>query len=116
MKKPAVNNAMTRRDALKSLAVAAGAIGLPAVEIAQRAEAADGQHVALNDPLAVGLGYVEDASKVSAAKFPTFKPNQKCANCVLVKGHDGEEWRPCNLFQLKLVHANGWCRSWTAKA
>jgi hypothetical protein len=34
---------------------------------------------------------------------------------VQIQGEDGAEWRPCNLFPGKSVHAAGWCSAWAAK-
>jgi len=118
---------LTRREALASLGLVAGTL-----VIASGADAADPKpaagaqpaapatgalpHVVATDPLAVALSYHESAKKVEAAKFPTYKPEQKCANCLQVKGADGEAWRPCNLFPGKLVNAEGWCKVYVKKA
>ncbi|MEF1220553.1 high-potential iron-sulfur protein [Photobacterium damselae] len=38
-----------------------------------------------------------------------------CANCALIQGKDGDEWRPCAIFPGKLVNANGWCSAYAPK-
>ncbi|MDP2532896.1 high-potential iron-sulfur protein [Photobacterium damselae subsp. piscicida] len=38
-----------------------------------------------------------------------------CANCALIQGKDGDEWRPCAIFPDKLVNANGWCSAYAPK-
>ncbi len=129
---------LTRREALASLGLVAGtlvvacgadaadpkpaaagspAAAKPAAGAKPAAPAASAlPHVAATDPLAVALSYHESAKKVEAAKFPMYKPEQKCANCLQVKGTDGEAWRPCNLFPGKLVNAEGWCKVYVKKA
>lgn len=67
------------------------------------------------DPQAVALGYVHDAKKVVPASNPTYKPGQDCENCMQLVGKVGDEWRPCNIFPMKLVHKDGWCRVWVKK-
>jgi hypothetical protein len=102
-----------RRQFLK-LSLAAGA--LPAVLAASGAAvAADLPHLDPKDPTAAALGYVEDTSKVDAAKFPNHKPDQACAGCNLLQGASGD-WRPCSIFAGKAVNAKGWCSAWVKKA
>jgi len=102
-----------RRTLLKNALV--GLAALPAAGLVRESEAADLPHLDEKDPTAVALGYVQDAKKVDAAKAPTYKPGSKCSNCVQLTGKDGDEWRPCNLFPGKAVHADGWCKVWTLK-
>ena len=104
---------ISRRDALLKLALVAGAAGSLCGR--QRAMAADQPHLTTTDPTAVALAYHEDASKVEASQFPTYKAGQTCSTCLQLKGDAGQPWRPCNLFPGKLVNANGWCRVWVKK-
>lgn len=117
---------LTRREALASLGLVAGTLvvarGAAAADPkpaagAQPAAPATGAlpHVVATDPLAVALSYHDSAKKVDATKFPTYKPEQKCANCLQIKGVEGEAWRPCNLFPGKLVNAEGWCKVYIKK-
>lgn len=110
-----MSDSLSRRDALKQLVLAGGTVlAASAIRIG---EAAGGlPHLKPEEPTAVALGYVEDASKVDAKKNPTYKPDQKCSNCVQLTGKAGDVWRPCNLFPGKLVHADGWCKVWVKKA
>ncbi|WIH28234.1 high-potential iron-sulfur protein [Photobacterium damselae] len=62
-------------------------------------------HVSPEDPQAKALRYV-DKSTVDG---------QICANCALIQGKDGDEWRPCAIFPGKLVNANGWCSAYAPK-
>lgn len=107
-----MSESMNRREALAALATAAGTL-----VAAASARAADTKlpRVAEADPTAVALAYFEDGSKVDAKKFPTYKPEQRCSNCLQLQGNAGDAWRPCNLFPGKLVAANGWCKVYVKK-
>jgi len=116
-----MKNYLTRREALASLGLVAGtlvvACGANAADPKPAAAPAAGAlpHVQAADPLAVALAYHESAKTVEAAKFPMYKPEQKCSNCLQLKGTEGEAWRPCNLFPGKLVNAEGWCKVYIKK-
>jgi hypothetical protein len=129
---------LSRRAALKTLATATGAIGaiaiLPAGTAAASATApappakpatpasdkpAGGDkpavggvkpHVGPKDPTAIALSYIEDAGKVDAQKFPTYKAGQACSNCLQSPTAAEDGWRNCNLFPGKEVSAKGWCK------
>ncbi len=68
-----------------------------------------------NDPTAKALGFVTDASKVSASANPTFKPNQKCDTCAQYQGKAGDPTAGCNIFAGHSVPAGGWCKVWAQK-
>ena len=108
-----MSESMNRREALLALATAAGT--LVATTSARAADAAQLPHVAPADPTAMALSYFEDGSKVDAKKFPTYKAEQRCSNCLQLQGKAGDAWRPCNLFPGKLVNANGWCKVYIKK-
>jgi hypothetical protein len=91
------------------LAVAAPATSLV---VSRGALAADLPKLALDDPLAIGLQYVEDAT---TAKAPNYKAGQDCANCLQIQGNDGDAYRPCAIVPGKSVAAKGWCSAWVAK-
>jgi hypothetical protein len=76
------------------------------------ASAQDLPKVAADDPLALALQYVEDAT---ASAAPAYKAGSSCANCALIQGTDGEAYRPCAIFPGKSVAAAGWCISWAPK-
>ncbi len=111
-----MSESITRRDALKGLTLAAGA--LLAASRAQRAVADAGAppHLSVTDATAVALAYHEDSSKVDVKAFPSYKPDQKCSTCLQLQGKVGDPWRPCNLFPGKLVNANGWCKVYVKKS
>ncbi|MEQ9563257.1 MAG: high-potential iron-sulfur protein [Woeseiaceae bacterium] len=73
-------------------------------------------HLTEDDPVAKSMRYTHDASTVDPASRANPAANQNCANCALVQGEDGEEWRPCQIFPGKAVNANGWCSVWAPKA
>jgi hypothetical protein len=113
---------MSRREALRNLAfgagslLVAGAVRATANEPAKPAANYSGlPHVTPEDPVAIALSYHESASTVDAKKFPIYKPEQKCSNCLQLTGKAGDPWRPCNLFPGKLVNAEGWCKVYVKK-
>jgi hypothetical protein len=105
---------MTRREALRNLGLTAGTLALGRSALAADAPAAL-PHVAANDPTAVALSYHENGKTVDAQAFPTYKPDQKCSNCLQSKGKPGDAWVGCNLFPGKLVNGNGWCKVYVKK-
>jgi len=118
-----MNRTMSRREALRNLALGAGtllvagAAGAAATEAAKPAAAVGPlPHVTAADPTAMALAYHDSAAAVDATKFPTYKPDQKCTTCLQLTGKAGDPWRPCNLFPGKLVNADGWCKVWVKKA
>lgn len=107
------STAFSRRRFLSLAAVvAAGTTGL----MATQAVAADLPALTADDPLAKSLNYVADASKLTAASAPTFKPGSACAKCSLYSGAAGAANGPCGIFAGKSVSAKGWCVSFAAKA
>jgi len=104
-----------RRSLIKG--ALAGLAALPAAGLIRSAVAqSDLPKLDEKDPQAVALGYLHDATKVDASKNPMYKEGQHCANCLQIKGNEGDEWRPCAIFPGKLVNAKGWCEVWVKKA
>ncbi len=66
------------------------------------------------DPEAVAIAYVENATRVDAAKNPTWRLGQSCANCALIDLGTGR-MRGCSVLPGKLVMSTGWCRKWKAR-
>ena len=78
--------------------------------------AADLPHVTHDDPTAVALKYVDDASKGARTdKSGVAAKDQDCSTCQFIQSATGA-WRPCALFPGKEVNANGWCMNWTKKS
>ena len=112
-----MSDPLSRRDALKKLALVLGAMGMAdGVRPVVAADvAADTPHLKPTDPNAVALGYHEDNSQVDAQQFQSYRPGQRCDTCLQLQGQEGQPWRPCNLFPGQLVNANGWCRVWVKR-
>ncbi len=72
--------------------------------------------VSPQDPNAQALGYVEDAARADAAKYPNYAAGQACSNCALFLGKAGDSSGPCSLFAGKQVAAKGWCSAYAKKA
>jgi hypothetical protein len=106
-------NGISRRDALKQFALLCGIAG--ALAPAFEAQAADAPHLSPDDPLAQGLGYSEDAKAVDKKKFPSYVAGQICSSCQNLQGSAGQPYRPCTIFQGKVVNANGWCAAYQKK-
>jgi hypothetical protein len=94
---------IARRQFIQLSAVAAaGCLVRPGKD----ARAEELPHLSEDDPTAQSLKYVNASTT----------EGQNCANCALVQGEDGQQWRPCQIFPGKLVNADGWCSVWAAKA
>jgi hypothetical protein len=97
---------IARRQFIQLSAVAAaGCLVRPGNE----AHAQDMPKIEESDPIAQSLKYVHDATTVDPAQRANPAAEQDCANCALIQGADGDEWRPCQIFPGKLVNAKGWC-------
>jgi hypothetical protein len=68
-----------------------------------------------DDPQALALAYVSDASKIDRKAQPRFEPGQACGNCALFMGAEDAESGPCSIFPGRLVAATGWCSVYAAK-
>jgi hypothetical protein len=71
--------------------------------------------VRAEDPVARAVLYYPNSKDVPADHplAKTHKPEQKCADCVHIRGKDGDDPRPCPLFPGRLINADGWCSLWT---
>ena len=104
---------IARRKFIQLSAVAAaGYFMQPGREV----HAGDMPQLSVDDPMAQAMKYTHDASTVDPAARNNPAPEQNCANCALVQGSDGDEWRPCQIFPGKVVAAAGWCSVWSPKA
>ena len=68
------------------------------------------------DAQAAALGYVAEAKRADAKKYPKFAAGQNCANCALYQGKAVDKAGACPLFAGKQVTAVGWCSAWAKKA
>jgi hypothetical protein len=102
------------RRAMVKRSLLAGAL-VPAFGLVGRTEAAGLTPLDPNDPQAKALGFVSDASKVSASANPTFKAGQKCGTCAQFQGNAGDATGGCNIFVGHTVPSGGWCKVWAQK-
>lgn len=104
---------MNRRELIKTTALAAPALALP-----QALLASDPTPLALDDPIAIALNYVEDATTVDTARFPKKAGSagaaQNCASCALYQAVNGDAGT-CTAIPGKLVKGAGWCSAWVAR-
>lgn len=106
-----MSHSQSRRLFVRNLGLTAGML---AVLPHSKSFAAGEPHVAPTDPMAVAMGYVEDAGKVDP-KTAGFAPNRNCANCLQLTGTPGDAFRPCKIFPGKVVNVKGWCKAWAAQ-
>ena len=104
---------IARRKFIQMSAVAAAGCF---VQAGREVRADDLPHLSPDDPMAAAMKYTHDASTVDPATRNNPAADQNCANCALIQGSDGDEWRPCQIFPGKAVAANGWCSVWAPKA
>jgi hypothetical protein len=97
----------SRRRLLRNLALAASVGTLASTQL--RAAGEDLPLIAVDDPAAKAVKYVEDAKKAPDAKGNT------CTNCSLYGGKDGSVKGACQIFKGKSVKAAGWCNAWAAQ-
>lgn len=107
-----MTGSISRRELLAKIAVATAAAAAATKVRAAAGDAASPARLSPSDPLAVAFAYVEDATRVDASRFRSYKPGQTCANCAQIEGAADVEWRPCVLFRDKLVKAAGWCSAY----
>ena len=107
-----MSNIARRKFIQLSAVAAAGYLVSPGRE----ALAQDLPQLSEDDAMANAMRYTHDASTVDAGSRTNPAAEQTCANCALVQGNDGDEWRPCQIFPGKAVNANGWCSVWAPKA
>ena len=103
---------VSRRELVKTMTFAAVAVTAAA---GSRTRGAEAVKLDVNDPAAVALDYVEDAGRVDLKKHPGYVKGSNCDNCLQLQGTPGNSYRPCSLFQGKLVAVGGWCSGWTAE-
>lgn len=110
---------ISRRDAIqKSLSLA---LLIPfGANLSARAETPKTVPLAEADPMAVALGYHNDAKKVDVKKWSKRAgpegAKQFCYNCQLYKSTSGDPKSSlngsCQIFPGKTVMGKGWCNSW----
>lgn len=99
---------LPRRVFLMTLAASGAAVAARAQAQASLADE--------KSPQAAALGYVADAKRVDAKKYPKYAAGQVCTNCTLYQGKATDKAAGCPLFPGKLVAGPGWCSAWVKKA
>ncbi|MEL7537443.1 MAG: high-potential iron-sulfur protein [Pseudomonadota bacterium] len=116
MTQQAKSRGVSRRQILRSGAIAVAAVPLAAIGVrGAQAETVELPKLTADDPAAKALGYVDNVASIAEGSEATFKAGSDCANCQLYTGGDAE-YGPCSIFPGKLVSAKGWCRTWVQKA
>ncbi len=108
-------SSLNRRRFIKVAVIGAATIPFAGMLASQSAFASDLPKLEEDNAQAVALGYVHDTNAVDQGRYPQHTAEQNCANCNLIQGADGEEWRPCAIFPGKAVAADGWCAAWVRK-
>lgn len=83
---------------------------------ARTVDAEELPHVSPTDPTAGALGYMEDATRVDAAKYPQHKPTQSCTNCKQFTKQGDSGYGICSIFAGKTVNQRGWCAAYVPTA
>lgn len=107
-----MSDRLSRRAILKCLGLAAS-VGPTMRTLA--AGTVQPARLDVNDPAAVKVSYILEASHVDPKKHPTYVAGSNCDNCLLLQGKPGNNYRPCSLFPGQLVKISGWCTAWTAE-
>ena len=99
----------SRRRFLIQAVVATAALPFVASGVIGTAQAQALKPLPLDNPQAVALKYIADATKT---KEPNFKPGSNCGNCQFFTAATGA----CTLFPGYSVPAAAWCSAWAKKA
>jgi len=68
-----------------------------------------------DDPTAIAMGYVEDASLTDGHQNIKKRRGANCSSCLLYQGEPGSFYGGCPLFSGKSVLARGWCSAWALR-
>lgn len=102
---------MTSRRTFITILPAAGALFTAGLARAQSKAMVSEQ-----DPQALALGYVADASKADKAKYKQYAAGQHCGSCALFQGVASATDGACPIFAGKHVSAKGWCSAYSKKS
>jgi len=103
-----MNQPFPRRVFLMTLAATSGALLAGPAQAQALVDEKDAQ--------AVALGYVAEAKRADAKKYPKYAAGQNCAGCALYQGKVGDKAGACALYAGKQVASAGWCSAWAKKA
>lgn len=68
------------------------------------------EQVKETDAYPKSMGFRLNTANVDQAKFPRHTTEQRCSQCQLFSGKEGETLGPCSFFK-RLVPPDGWCRN-----
>jgi len=103
---------LNRRGFVK---VSTGVLASIPVFVTNSSSAQDLPVIAVDDPLAEALAYVEDSTTVNKERFPNHTEEQLCSSCSFYTGEADAEFGPCSIFPGKSVATSGWCSVWAIK-
>jgi hypothetical protein len=109
-----VKQGYSRRALMKRALIIAAAAPVAGLGVGL-SSAADLPPLDPKDPTATALGFVNDGTKVDAAKYPTYKAGQHCGSCAQFQGKPGDARGGCNIFVGHTVPQGGWCQVWAQK-
>ncbi len=105
------DSTLDRRRFLRLAAASVTTVSLGSLLGTGSALAAD--KLAVTDPTAVALAYVE---KAESSKDPAYKKGTKCDTCVLyATAQAAGGYAPCGAVGGKLVAGTGWCKAYSPK-
>lgn len=105
------DSTLDRRRFLRLAAASVTTVSLGSLLGTGSALAAD--KLAVTDPTAVALAYVE---KAESSKDPAYKKGTKCDTCVLyATAQAAGGYAPCGAVGGKLVAGAGWCKAYAPK-
>lgn len=99
-----------RRTVLKRFLLALA--GITTGMAGSRLRSQQPERLSPDDPMAQQLMYVEDATQAPADQRAS---TEFCYNCQFFQGQQQTGEAPCLIFMGKLVKAQAWCSTWTAK-
>ena len=111
-----MDNGMNRRTFIRNAMGTAALVAVGQMAINKAVFAADMPMVTEDDPMAVSLGFVSDATKADKTKYAKYEAGQHCGNCIFYTGAADAPNGPCSVYAGKLVPVGGWCSTWTKKA
>ena len=104
---------MKRRDL-----IIRSALAVPVLLAGSRIIAAEPPMLAVDDPIAIALRYVEDGGTIDPANYLRPAPDgvrQACSNCALFQSVRGEAGT-CSAIPGKLVKGAAWCSAWSPRS
>lgn len=80
--------------------------------VTHRSRLRPGAKLQEDDPLALAVGYHDDADAVDAARFPRWQEGTNCSTCRWFEGAVATPSGLCGLLSGAVVSASGWCNGY----